>query len=1151
MLLNPSLDRQAFADAEPVPSVLPAARRRRRLIVALLWSAAVLLLVLAALSAGVAYVISRSVPLPFLSGTVAGMVEDALGPGYVATVGDTTLGTDPVLGLVLRVAGISVADGNGAEVLRVPSTMLELEIGAIIGPNSIIKSVEVDGLWAALRRDGNRIIVGNAATPVVPLPETTNATTAVAAVAPPRIAIPPADPVAAIVGPSSGFAMLTEPVEALDQSLADVLGFADRSGFAAIGIYGADIELWRAGGAEPQHFRRTDVRFEARPEEGTLTASLSSSGYSGRWTVTAERTLNAGNGDRTLSISFAQLTLADLFGPGTVTTDIPFYGRGAIRLSAEGEIVAAGATLDLGSGTFAFGPLADPIHLDEGYIFLDWDLERDTIFVNRAVLDFGPSYSVFQGWVRPDEAPGATGFAFDLESRDTLLAPRDSNAPPLQVGRIRFAGSVDMDGGLIHVDRASIMTERGSVTAAGSIGLETGGPSVAFAATFSEMPVDTLKQIWPVGLQDGGRRWLLAQMTDGTIRGGSLTAEIPAGALSGRIPLTRDMVRLEIELADVSFRTFDGMPDVVNADGVAVLAGNAFGADLTYGELVAPNGDVVRLNGAAFAIDETATRVPVAHVEVEAAGLTRAFGAIADTDPINALKQFGMPPEALEGTGTARMSATWPLVEGMTMAEVQWFIDLDLEGLTTAQPLEGRMIRDGNVNLAITPTLVTVTGRATVDDVPADVDFAFPLVPEVNGRQQLRMVLDEDARARLGFNLEGFLGGTVLADVRDLAPVEIGQHFDLDLTQTRVSLAPLGWTKGVGVPASMSFDLVQTGDGGFHLRDLELTGNGFGLVGEAFLDPSYVIQRVVINDFALRRDDQMSLEMVREGQGYAVTATGASVDIRGLIAEGLNSSIDTLAASGGGAPTDFRFVGDFDQLIGFNGEVIENAHIEFASVGGAIRLVQISGTLDGQPISGVYQEPAGVAGLDVYIGDAGRFLSFMNVYDKAYGGVLRVTGQEYGDQSIRGQLAISNFVIAGEQALTDLMVPPPGTPGAVPGTVSFDGLTFDFALMESRLTIEDALLRGGDMGAIGTGWVDLGAGSFNLTGTYIPAYEFNNLFGRIPILGLALGGGAREGLFGLTFRISGPFDNAQMEINPLSAIAPGIFRKIFEFIPEE
>ncbi len=55
------------------------------------------------------------------------------------------------------------------------------------------------------------------------------------------------------------------------------------------------------------------------------------------------------------------------------------------------------------------------------------------------------------------------------------------------------------------------------------------------------------------------------------------------------------------------------------------------------------------------------------------------------------------------------------------------------------------------------------------------------------------------------------------------------------------------------------------------------------------------------------------------------------------------------------------------------------------------------------------------------------------------------------------------------------------------------------------------------------------------------------MFSHIPIIGLALGGGNNEGLFGLTFQVAGPTDHVTMQVNPLSAIAPGIFRKIFQF----
>jgi len=122
----------------------------------------------------------------------------------------------------------------------------------------------------------------------------------------------------------------------------------------------------------------------------------------------------------------------------------------------------------------------------------------------------------------------------------------------------------------------------------------------------------------------------------------------------------------------------------------------------------------------------------------------------------------------------------------------------------------------------------------------------------------------------------------------------------------------------------------------------------------------------------------------------------------------------------------------------------------------------------------------------------------------------------------------------------------PGT-GFDPSNVAFDRLYASFTKRESVFVIGDAVLRGAQIGATFGGSLDMASGRLSLTGTYIPSYSFNNAFSRIPILGLALGGGVDEGLVGVTFKVDGPASNPTLFINPLSAIAPGIFRKIFEF----
>ena len=52
---------------------------------------------------------------------------------------------------------------------------------------------------------------------------------------------------------------------------------------------------------------------------------------------------------------------------------------------------------------------------------------------------------------------------------------------------------------------------------------------------------------------------------------------------------------------------------------------------------------------------------------------------------------------------------------------------------------------------------------------------------------------------------------------------------------------------------------------------------------------------------------------------------------------------------------------------------------------------------------------------------------------------------------------------------------------------------------------------------------------------------------RLPLVGMILGNGRDRGLIGVTFKLTGDADEPKLTINPLSVIAPGIFRSIFEF----
>ena len=91
------------------------------------------------------------------------------------------------------------------------------------------------------------------------------------------------------------------------------------------------------------------------------------------------------------------------------------------------------------------------------------------------------------------------------------------------------------------------------------------------------------------------------------------------------------------------------------------------------------------------------------------------------------------------------------------------------------------------------------------------------------------------------------------------------------------------------------------------------------------------------------------------------------------------------------------------------------------------------------------------------------------------------------------------------------------------------------------------MAKGPAVGGTIEGTLDYPANQVRMSGTFVPVYGLNNMFGQIPVLGLFLGGGSNEGLFAVTYEVVGTPSAPVLHINPISAMLPGVTRKIMEF----
>ena len=161
------------------------------------------------------------------------------------------------------------------------------------------------------------------------------------------------------------------------------------------------------------------------------------------------------------------------------------------------------------------------------------------------------------------------------------------------------------------------------------------------------------------------------------------------------------------------------------------------------------------------------------------------------------------------------------------------------------------------------------------------------------------------------------------------------------------------------------------------------------------------------------------------------------------------------------------------------------------------------------------------------------------------------------DRAAPGSSNIRNFTLRNEPALSSIVAQGPATSEVVDARgrkyvvqnaatdVEFDRLRAIFTRTGSRIDISDASISNPAMGFTMTGFLDTAKERADINGTFVPLYGLNNVVSQLPILGQLLGGGRNEGLFALNFRVAGRLSKPDVSVNPLSALAPGILRKLF------
>ncbi|WP_404861748.1 DUF3971 domain-containing protein [Georhizobium sp. MAB10] len=817
------------------------------------------------------------------------------------------------------------------------------------------------------------------------------------------------------------------------------------------------------------------------------------------------------------------------------------------------------AQVSFSEGDLTLGGIVSPLR--ESRLGLGYFKEQGKIEVLPSRMTVADTTIPFSGGLVDLSRLGddaAAGIAAELVVDQAMFDPTDTEFAALAVdGKIsaRFLGA---DRKLIF-DEIALDTGPGTVVASAAIEFGASSPAISLAGAFDQLDTASLKQLWPHWVAVRPRQWVIDNVVGGIGSNGQIRLYIPAGRMAeqpGRLDLDENQLQISMRVSGPRVHVAGDIPPLRDTQANVVFRGRALEVDIEAATAYFPSGRTVAVENGTFAIRRTDLRPLMADMDLQLAGGADAMAELISYRPIAVLDRVGYQPEDLSGSIDAHVQARFGLIRDQDPPVPAYDVKMALTDVAVSKPVEGRMLSAVNGNLSVDPQKAVLEGKATIDGAPLDITVTRPLDPDagITAGRKISGTIGDRERAELLPGLSGLLAGPITLTMEQTGPGQ--DKVEIDLSSARLIPPAIGWQKEPGARASVSLTM-RARDDGLDLNDIVLTGDGIAARGSARLTAGQ-LATLDLSNVRLSTSDDFDVSIARaSGGAFDIDVRGRSFDARPLIRK-LRAGSEGGSGAGGGGSQQVSVSADVAQVLGFDGEVLSGVSVRYSGRGSrptGVDLKAVTGS--GEAAVLTFAETDGIGRANLTAGDAGALARFADLYRRVSAGRIEVALQRSGDGPFRGNVRIADFAVINENHLKELVTArASGAPGrvsdAIQSSVDVNSMRFergytDIEISNGTVGVANGVLRGQEIGLSFQGVVRDAGGNMAVTGTFMPAYGLNRLFAEIPLFGALLGNGRDRGLIGITFRLDGQVSAPQLTVNPISAIAPGVFRQIFEF----
>jgi hypothetical protein len=1093
--------------------------------------------------------IAVDVATPWLTSAI----EQRLGGFHRVEVGGTVLERDEVGRSALRLRDIVVRDAHGTIIASAPKAEVGVSAASLLTGRVQTDRLSLIGAAMSLRIDPAgqiNLLTGAGEAKSIGTPLTTSSIAANASpVEQARASVPP--PLQVIGDPLSALLAWIDRLETLG---------LDGGTLSEIGLKDCTLVVEDQRHGRRLTFERINLSL-TRPQEGGVAFAVNSTGAGGPWSLTATVTPKP-DGRRTIEavirdVSPKDVMLALRAGDEHFDATAPLSAVLRAEIERDGTLQLLEGRVLAGSGYFGARDDTDSrVQIDEAQLNLRWDAANRVLQMPFDAAS-GPSRVNFMAQLEVPSEPGVP-WTFSIPRGLVVFASAErSRDPPLIIDRVAVRARIDADKKLFEIDQADLGGMAGGFAMSGAIDYSGPDPRLALGVAGTRMTLSAFKRLWPAMVTPRLRSWVVERVSGGIIERIVIATNAPFSTFQpGGPPVPDDGLSVDLIASGSTLNIVDGLPALRDANLNVHVRGRTATVKVDRAGVDLPSGRKLTLVNGTFEVPDTHPKPSPARTRFRAEGNADAAAELLSLERLRDSSNVALDPATTKGTFVAQIGLDHLLTGALTKDNLNYAIDADISNFAAEKWVRGQRVEATSLKLQANTQGFFTRGEVKIGGLPATVDYRKPS-GDGDAEVRIQATLDDAGRTRLGLGMGDVLTGPV--PFKLLGRVASGEResryqIEADLRDSKISELLPGWWKAAGKATKVSFTAVDRPQI-MRFDDIVIEGPGTLVKGMIELDANNEIVLASFPTFALSDGDKATLRADRAADGsLKVTMRGELFDGRGFIKSATSSqSGDKARSSSSGR--DFELDVKLGTVTGYNVEALRGVELRLSRRNGHVQRFGMNAKFGNTAalMGDLRTYPGGRRVIYLESNDAGALLRFTDVYSRVVGGQMWAAMDPPTTDQLpqEGVVTVRDFSIRGESTLERIAANNGGDPArAAPQSfgagVTFTRMRAEFTRSPGKLAVRDGVVWGPAMGATIEGTLDYTRDNVGMRGTFVPAYALNNLLARVPVIGLFMGG-QNEGVFGMTYEVVGSVSNATLRVNPMSMMAPGFLRKIFEF----